>query len=68
MPKPSLSPITTAMRKESTRAWLAGLAIVVTTLIGLFAFWRLAPGVTFIVACVALISLVIALWIAGKPD
>jgi len=56
------------VRRESTRSWLAGLAITVTTLVGLFAFWRLSPGATFIVACVALVGLLAALWVAGKPD
>jgi hypothetical protein len=41
---------------------------VVTTLVGLFAFWRLSPGITFIVACVALFALLAALWIAGRTD
>jgi hypothetical protein len=56
------------MRRESTRAWLSGLAIIVTTLIGLFAFWRLSPGTTYLVAGVAFAGLVVALWIAGKED
>ena len=63
-----MSPINSSMRKESMRAWLSGLAITLTTLVGLFAFWRLSPGTTFIVACVALIGLLAALWIAGKAD
>jgi hypothetical protein len=60
-------PINKPMRRsESTRA-LSGVAIVVTTLVALFGFWRLEPGATFIVACLALVGLVISLWIAGGP-
>ncbi len=49
------------------RAWLSGLAITLTTIIALFGFWRLSPGLTFVVACLALVGLVIAWWIAGSP-
>lgn len=63
-----MSPINSPMRRESRRGWLSGLAIILTTLVGLFAFWRLSPGLTFVVACVALLGLLVALWIAGKPD
>jgi hypothetical protein len=54
--------------RQSTRKWLSLLAIPVTCLVALFGFWRLAPGVTFIVAVIALIGLVAALWIAGRED
>ena len=54
-------------RRETTRAWLSGLAITITTLIALFGFWHIAPGTTFIIACVALVGLGISLFIA-KPD
>jgi len=54
------------VKRESTRAWLSGLAIIVTSLTALFAFWRLSPGWTFLVAVGALICLIAALWIAGK--
>ena len=54
--------------KDSKRAWLSSLAIVVTTLVALFGFWRISPGVTFVIACIALVGLVIALWVAGKGD
>jgi hypothetical protein len=54
-------------RSEPIRQWLAGLAIVLCTLIGLFGFWHLAPGATFIVACLAIVGLVISFWIAGGP-
>lgn len=57
-----------AVRKDSIRTWLSGLAIIVTALVALFGFWRLSPGVTFAVACLALLGLVVALWIAGNPD
>lgn len=52
-------------RPESTRAWLSGLAITLTTVVALLGFWRLSPGATFIVACIALVGLAIAFWIAG---
>jgi hypothetical protein len=52
--------------QQSTRKWLSLLAISVTSLVALFGFWRLAPGVTFIIAALALIGLVAALWAAGK--
>jgi hypothetical protein len=61
-----MPPAPESMRKDSFRAWISGLAIITTTLIGLFGFWRLSPGLTFIIACVALAALVAALWIAGK--
>jgi hypothetical protein len=50
-------------RHASTRSWLSGLAITITTLVGLFGFWRLAPGTTFIIACVALVGLVVSLFL-----
>ena len=56
----------TPMKRESRRAWLSGLAITLTSLIALFGFWRLAPGITFLIASVALVGLLIALWVAGK--
>lgn len=55
------------VKRESRRAWISGLAITLTALTALFGFWRLAPGATFIVALIAAIGLVIALWVAGKP-
>ncbi len=55
-------------KRESGRAWLSGLAITVTTLVALFGFWHLAPGATFIIACLALVGLVIAFWVAGGSD
>ena len=53
-------------KKETPRSWLSGLAIVLTTLIALFGFWRLSPEITFVVACLALVGLCISFWIAGK--
>lgn len=50
------------------RRWLSGLAITVTCLVGLFGFWRLSPGLTFIIACAALIGCGAAFWVAGKDD
>jgi hypothetical protein len=52
--------------REPTRQWLAGLAITICALIGLFGFWRLAPGATFIIACLALVGMVISFWFAGR--
>lgn len=51
---------------ESRRAWISGLAITLTTLIALFGFWRISPGITFIVATLALAGMIIAFWVAGK--
>jgi hypothetical protein len=48
------------------RGWISGLAIILTALVALFGFWRLSPGLTFVIACVALIGLIAALWVAGK--
>ncbi len=53
---------------ESRRRWLSGLAITLTTIVSYLAFWRLAPGTTFIVGCAALLACLIALWVAGKPQ
>lgn len=53
-------------KRDDTRQWLSGLAITLTTIVGLFAFWRISPGVTWIVALMSLIGLVIAFWVAGK--
>lgn len=53
-------------KPESKRAWLSGLAIILTTLICLLGFWRLSPGITFVIASVAFLGLVAALWLAGK--
>ena len=50
----------------SGRLWLARLAITLTALICLFAFDHLAPKVTFVIAVLALIGLMIAFWQAGK--
>jgi divalent metal cation (Fe/Co/Zn/Cd) transporter len=55
-------------KAETSRDWLAGLAVTITTLVCLFGFWRLAPGTTFIVAIIALAAMIISFWIAGKPD
>jgi len=55
-------------RHQTKHQWLSGLAIILTSLICLFGFWRLSPGVTFIVAATALIALVVLFWIAGKEN
>jgi hypothetical protein len=63
----------TAMRKaavvhrvESKRQWASGLAITLTSLVCLFAFWRISPGITFVVAVCALFALVVLFWLAGS--
>ncbi len=50
---------------KTTRAWLEGMAVSVTTIICFFGFWRLSPGITLIIACLALIVLVALLWREG---
>jgi hypothetical protein len=54
------------MAQQTTRQWIFGVLITLTTLVCLFGFWRLSPGATFIVASGALIALVIFFWLAGK--
>ena len=51
---------------QSTRAWLSGLAITLTTIVTYMAFWRLAPTVTFVIGCVSLLAFAMALWVAGR--
>lgn len=51
--------------KQSTRAWISGLAVTLTTIVSYLAFWRLAPGTTFVIGCVALVGMVIAAWVFG---
>jgi hypothetical protein len=57
----------TAHQVETRRQWISGLAITLTALICLFAFWRLAPGATLSVAIVALAALVVFFWLEGRP-
>lgn len=52
-------------RDETRRQWISGLAIILTAMVCLFGFWRLAPEITVIVALVALIALLVLFWIAG---
>ena len=63
-----LSLQTMAYREELKRQWVFGLAITVTALVSLFGFWRLSPGITFVIASVALCALVVFFWFAGKSD
>lgn len=56
----------TPPKKWSGGKWALHLAVPITALVCLFGFWRLAPGLTFIVALAAFVALVVALWIAGK--
>ena len=51
---------------ETHRQWISGLAIILTALVSLFGFWRLSPGVTFLVASCALVALIVSFWIAGR--
>jgi hypothetical protein len=58
-----------ALHQETKRQWISGLAITLTAIVCLFGFWRLSPGVTFIVAVASLVILVFLFWYAGKkPD
>lgn len=57
-----------SQRRGTTRTWLSGLAITLTTIVAYLAFWRLAPGTTFIVGCLALLGIVIAGWVYGRED
>lgn len=63
-----ISPLWRAMVRfeKTTRRWIAGLGIIVTALVCLFAFERLAPLITLIVAVVAFAALIALFWIAGK--
>lgn len=54
--------------RGSRRAWLSGLAVTLTTIISYMAFWRLSPGVTFIVGCLALLGLIVAGWVLGGSE
>lgn len=60
--------MSTSVRYESTRRWIAGLAVTLTTIIAYFAFWRLAPIATFVTGCVALTGLAVSAWILGGSD
>jgi hypothetical protein len=51
---------------ESRRQWISGLAITITALVCLFGFWRLSPGVTFVIATSALVALIFFFWLAGR--
>lgn len=51
--------------RESTRAWLSGLAITLTVIISYLAFWHLSPGWTFLVGAAALVGMGLAIWRAG---
>lgn len=59
-------PETNPKKPESSRAWLAGVAITLTILISLFGFWHLSPGPTFIISVLALFGVVISFWFAGR--
>jgi cobalamin biosynthesis protein CobD/CbiB len=55
-------------KKQSTRQWIGGVAVALTTIVCLFAFWRLSPDVTFIIALVALGGMIFSFWLAGGKD
>ena len=57
-----------AFREESKRQWIFGLAITITALVSLFGFWRLSPGLTFVIASIALCALIVFFWLAGKAN
>jgi hypothetical protein len=50
---------------QSTRAWLAGLAVTLTTIIAYMAFWHLWPIATFVIGCLAFVGLLFAGWWLG---
>ena len=55
-----------ATRQETKRQWISGLAIVLTALVCLFGFARISPGLTFLIAAIAFVALVIFFWLAGR--
>ncbi|OSJ09254.1 hypothetical protein BST63_36220 [Bradyrhizobium canariense] len=59
---------TMVARVESKRQWVSGLAITLTALVCLFAFWHLSPGLTFIIAICSLTALVALFWVAGADQ
>jgi arginine exporter protein ArgO len=50
------------------RQWISGLAIILTTLVCLFGFWRLSPSTTLLVSLVSLVGLIFVFWLAGKRN
>lgn len=62
-----MSPINAPMGRDSRRRWLSGLAVTLTTIISYFAFWRLSPGVTFVVGGIALATLMLLVWKTSGP-
>lgn len=52
--------------RESTRTWLSGLAVTLTAMVAMFAFWHLSPGITFLIGCFALLGLIVAAWHYGR--
>jgi hypothetical protein len=51
---------------ETRRQWVIGVAITLTALVGLFALWRISPGMTLALAGATLVALVVFFWFAGK--
>jgi hypothetical protein len=52
--------------EKSALRRLSLAAIPVAAVVAMIGFWRLAPGPTFIVASIALVGLLVAMWVAGK--
>lgn len=52
-------------RNRVARNW-ANIALLPATVLCLVAFWKLAPGATFVIAVVALIAMIVSFWVAGK--
>ena len=62
---------TTAMRpsgQKSTVRRLAFAILPVAAIVAMIGFWRLAPGPTFVIAALAVVVMLAALWAAGKED
>lgn len=54
--------------KKQTRQWIGSILLAISTLVCLFAFWRLSPSATFVVALVALAAMIFSFWLAGGKD
>lgn len=48
------------------RSWISGLVITVSTIVAYFAFWHLSPKLTFIIGCLSLFIMIIAMWFSGE--
>ena len=52
-------------KSASTRAWVSGLAVSLTTIVAYLAFWKISPIATFLIGCAALVGLLIAGYFLG---